>query len=152
MYSNYLALDQALQKTGWACYKNKQLVGYGTYEVPSNLPMEERLAKIWIELSNLYHEFEFEEIVFEGIQNQNNNETYKRLAYVQAAIMLWCYVEDIKYTIMTPSEWRGKLKCSFGKKREEQKLAAMRLVQDVFDRQVSTDEADAICIGLAYRE
>lgn len=150
--SNFLSLDQALQTTGWAVFKNNELVGHGTYQIPADKGMETRLGLMFAELNKLYKEYEFDFIVFEGIQNQQNAETFKRLAYVQAAIMLWCYFENIGYEILTPSEWRSKLSVSFGKKREEQKKKAMELVSDVFNVDVSSDEADAICIGLAHQK
>ena len=89
--SNFLALDQALQTTGWACYKDDRLVGYGTYQIPANKGIEARLGQMFAELNTLYQKYEFDHLVFEGIQNQQNAETFKKLAYVQAAIMLWCY-------------------------------------------------------------
>jgi len=51
---------------------------------------------------------------------------------------------------MAPSHWRSILDYSFGRKREEQKKAAMNLVKEKCGLSVSSDEADAICIGLAY--
>lgn len=39
-------------------------------------------------LSELENEFEFENLFFEDIQSQQNKETYKKLAYVQAAILI----------------------------------------------------------------
>ena len=89
--SSFLSLDQALQTTGWAFFRDDRLVGYGTYQIPANKGMETRLGLIFTELNALYDKYEFDHIVFEGIQNQQNAETFKRLAYVQAAIMLWCY-------------------------------------------------------------
>ena len=148
--SNFLALDQALQTTGWACYKDDRLVGYGTYQIPANKGIEARLGQMFAELNTLYQKYEFDHLVFEGIQNQQNAETFKKLAYVQAAIMLWCYFTNVDYSILSPSEWRSKLPKSFGKKREEQKEKAMELVKETFGVEATSDEADAICIGLAH--
>lgn len=148
--SSFLSLDQALQTTGWAFFRDDRLVGYGTYQIPANKGMETRLGLIFTELNTLYEKYEFDHIVFEGIQNQQNAETFKRLAYVQAAIMLWCYFANMEYDVLTPSEWRSKLSKSFGKKREEQKAKAVDLVADSFGLEVTNDEADAICIGLAH--
>ena len=149
---NFLALDQALQKTGWAYFDNGELVDYGCFNIDSSSPIGRRLAIFWDHLGKLHQEHEFEEVVFEGIQNQNNNETYKKLAYVQAAIMLWCYYKNIDYEILAPSEWRSKLNYTFGKKREEQKANAINYVKDMINKEVTSDEADAICIGFAFKK
>lgn len=149
----YLSLDQAMRTTGWAIFENKDLKQYGNFTIPGNIPIEQRLNQFIRELNNLYREYEFDELFFEDIQNQNNNETYKKLAYVQATIIIWCYNNNIKFHILSPSHWRSVLKercgISFGRKREEQKQKAIELVQQFFSRMVTSDEADAICLGYA---
>lgn len=149
----YLSLDQSLRTTGWAIFENKDLKQYGHFTIPSHHPIEQRLNGFMRELNDLYREYEFDELFFEDIQNQNNNETYKKLAYVQATIVIWCYNNNIKFHILSPSHWRSVLKercgISFGRKREEQKQKAIEFVQQFFSRMVSSDEADAICLGYA---
>lgn len=149
----YLSLDQSLRTTGWAIFENKELKQYGHFTIPSHHPIEQRLNEFMRELNDLYREYEFDELFFEDIQNQNNNETYKKLAYVQATIVIWCYNNNIKFHILSPSHWRSVLKercgISFGRKREEQKQKAIELVQQFFSRMVTSDEADAICLGYA---
>lgn len=102
----------------------------------------------------MLNEYNFEYVAFEDIQKQNNQETYKKLAYVQATVMIWCYNQDIKFTIYSPSHWRKILKetykVAFGRKREEQKKAAIEFINYMNNMIVSSDEADAICIGYAY--
>lgn len=149
----YLSLDQSLRTTGWAIFENKDLKQYGHFTIPSHHPTEQRLNEFMRELNDLYREYEFDELIFEDIQNQNNNETYKKLAYVQATIIIWCYNNNIKFCILSPSHWRSVLKercgISFGRKREEQKQKAIEFVQQFFSRMVTSDEADAICLGYA---
>ena len=149
----YLALDQALQTTGWAIFHDSQLVNHGHFSIPANKPIEQRLLMIMKKLSKLENEFEFEKLFFEDIQSQQNKETYKKLAYVQAAIMIWCYNTEHKFTILSPSHWRSvlkdKYKVSFGRARAEQKKAAQDLVRQQFNFEATEDECDAICIGLA---
>lgn len=149
----YLSLDQAMRTTGWAIFEDDELKKYGSFTIPSQHPIEQRLNEFMRELNNLYREYEFDELFFEDIQNQNNNETYKKLAYVQATIIIWCYNNNIKFSILSPSHWRSVLKercgISFGRKREEQKQKAIEFVQQFFARMVSSDEADAICLGYA---
>lgn len=151
--TKYLSLDQALKVTGIAVFENKKLKNYKIFSLDSSLPIEQRLGNYWKELNELKNQFEPDFIFFEDIQNQQNNETYKKLAYVQAATILWCYFNDIKFSILAPSHWRKILKekynISFGRKRQEQKEAAIKFILDTFEIEVSSDAADAICLGLA---
>ena len=82
-------------------------------------------------------------------QQAGNVLTYKHLAYVQAAILMWCDFNQIPYEIYAASHWRKVLGGKFGRKREEQKQHALDLVKDYCGQEVTSDEADAICIGLA---
>lgn len=94
-------------------------------------------------------EHEIEYIAFEDIQSQGNVETYKKLAYCQAAIYLYCYFNEIPCSTLGPSHWRSLLGIK-GRKREEQKKAAIEYVKDKYEINCTSDEADAVCIGAAY--
>lgn len=149
-----VSLDQALKTSGYAVYQDGKLITSGTFSIPANKPIEERLFNFWKELNNLYNTYDFDKLIFEDIQYQNNAETHKKLAYVQASILLWAYNQNVKFEIYSPSHWRSilkdKCKISFCKSRTEQKAIARQLVKDRFQIDVSEDEADAVCIGLAY--
>lgn len=146
----FLALDQALGTSGWAVFDDKTLIAADTFSVLKTAPMDRRLLEIYKNLTDLYHEYEFEKIYFEDIQLQAGNAlTYKHLAYAQAAIILWCGHMNMDWSISAPSHWRKVLGGGFGRKRAEQKRYAIQLVQKWYNIEVSSDIADAICIGRA---
>lgn len=146
----FLALDQALGTSGWAVFDDKTLIAADTFSVSKTAPMDRRLLEIYKNLTDLYHEYEFEKIYFEDIQLQAGNAlTYKHLAYAQAAIILWCGHMDIDWSMSAPSHWRKVLGGGFGRKRAEQKRYAIQLVQKWYNIEVLSDIADAICIGRA---
>lgn len=145
-----LSLDQALRVSGYGVFSDGNLVAYGTFEIDSDGTIGERLKEFIRHVDTLYGEYEFDHLVFEDIQYQNNIETYKKLAFVQAALYLWCNEGNIPYTVLGPSEWRSKLKEKFGHTRKEQKEHAIDFVKRCSGKDVTSDEADAICIGLAY--
>lgn len=151
-----IAIDQALKVSGWCVYKDVEIVEFGKFSISPTLPIEERLHAILSHLDSLQEQYEFSALIFEDIQQQNNAETFKKLAYVQAAILIWCYDRCIKFHILSPSHWRSVLKdkcgISFGRKRTEQKEAAINFVKQQFPqiKDITSDEADAVCIGYAY--
>ena len=154
MNKKMLALDQALGVSGWSIFENRQLVAGGKFTIKPTLPIEQRLNEFMQHISELHNQYQFTSIAFEDIQLQCGKvSTYQKLAYVQAALMIWCYNNNVKYKILAPSHWRKILKdkcgVSFGRKREEQKQNAINFVKDKFDLEVTTDEADSICIGFA---
>lgn len=146
----FLALDQALGVSGWAIFDDKTLIAANIFTISKTAPMERRLLEIYKNLTDLYHEYEFEKIYFEDIQLQAGNAlTYKHLAYAQAAIILWCGHMNMDWSMSAPSHWRKVLGGGFGRKRAEQKRYAIDLVEKWYNIEVPSDMADAICIGRA---
>lgn len=148
-----LALDQSSKVSGYAIFEDGKLTHEGWFSVGSTLPIEQRLNKFIAKLNELYNNHEFDKVIFEDIQLQAGNvKTFKTLSYIQAAIIIWCYNNDIKYSVSAPSHWRSIIKdtcgVSFGRKRAEQKQAAMDFVKEKFKLDNPTeDTCDAICIG-----
>lgn len=149
----YVGLDNALQVSGWSVWNDDKLIEYGTFKTKNTDPIEKRLGTIWQELDKLLEQYEFDHLFFEDCQKQQNVETFKKLCYVHAAILLWCYWKNVPYTILSPSHWRSVLKDkygkSFGRARAEQKKAAQELAESLCGVSVSSDEADALSIALA---
>ena len=66
------------------------------------------------------------------------------------AIWGYCILNDIAIEPILPSEWRTVLDINKPKAdRPEYKRRAIKYVKDNFGLDVSDDEADAICIGVA---
>lgn len=145
-----LSLDQSLRVTGYAVFKNDELLAYGTFSVDESLPIEKRLHTLMKNVQNLCKQYSPDVICFEDIQDQHNISTFKKLAFVQAAILIYCSIINMRYEVMAPSHWRKVLGGGFGKKREEQKQHAIELVKNTYNIDVDSDTADAICIGMAY--
>lgn len=100
----YLALDQALKTTGYAIYEDDKLVTFDTFTISGTKPIEQRLQLFITKLNEIASIYNVREVFFEDIQQQRGNvETYKKLAYVQAAILIWCYNNDFRYAILSPS-------------------------------------------------
>ena len=149
-----LSLDQAAVTTGWALFENNKLINKGSFTIKKTLPIEVRLWQIQQSLLDVIYknlnDLNPDIIVFEGIQQQSNVETFRKLAMVQAAILLLCYDLGIKYVIYSPSEWRAINGGGYGRKREEQKNAAIVKAKEWYQVDVDSDIADAINIGHAY--
>lgn len=149
MYS--FAFDQSLKVTGWAYFEDDILKDCGQFEVDPTLDIDDRLAQFQEEVGKIANTAAKDtQIFFEDIQMQMGNvKTYQRLAYTQAAMLLFCNVNDYKYNILSPSHWRKVIGGKWGRKREEQKQHAINFVKEKYNIEVGSDVADAICIGYA---
>lgn len=154
-----LALDQSTQTTGYAIFKDNELLTKGHVD-PSGSDYVERIAKLrqWVSkiISTLDDELE---IVIEDIQLQefepNGGKraardlgitTYKKLAHVQGALLSLFAENKIKYRIVSSNSWKSYCKIG-GRRRDEQKKNAQLFIAQTYGIKATQDEADAICIG-----
>ena len=92
---------------------------------------------------------DIEEVAFEDIQMQgqvNNVQTFKVLAEIFGVTQEFLVENGHSYHIVSSNTWKSKLQIK-GRTRVEQKRNAQIYVLENFDKKVSQDESDAICIG-----
>lgn len=147
-----LSLDQASRTSGYAIFDNNELYASGTFST-KHQDLGNRLYDIKTKIRDLINVFKIDYVVFEDIQLQqnkgNNVETFKILAEVIGVISELLYELNIPYQAVLSSVWRSKLGIK-GRTREIQKQAAKNYVFLNTHKEVESDEADAICIGLYY--
>ena len=150
---NILSLDQAMRITGIAVLKNNELIHYGLYKNPNDTKKkkwshEEKIDLILNELKRLIEEYNIDYVVFEDVQSQKSPQTFKQLSILLGCIRQELFKIKIPYEILPPATWRTTLNIK-GRNREQKKKNAQIYVKNKFDIEVTEDEADAICIGLA---
>lgn len=155
-----LALDQSTQTTGFAVFKDQELIAHGikTFSNRDYIKRIERLRE-WVESLIIAVDRDIE-VVIEDIQLQqfSNKETmtegvglqtYKKLAHVQGALLTLFEEYNINYYIALASQWRKT--CGIaegrGRGRAQLKAAAQDYIKKEFKINATEDEADAICIG-----
>ena len=150
-----LALDQSTQVTGWAIFDNKNLIMYGKIHF-TQADSIERISKVKQWLVNMIINWKPDRIALEDIQLQSfqvngkqkeSVTTYKALAQLQGVLAVVSFEKHIPYSIIHTATWRAHCKIT-AKQRADQKRAAQLLVKEKYDKNVTQDEADAICIGL----
>lgn len=149
-----LALDQATRDSGWSIFNGSNLVDYGHWSFTDE-DVAFRIHRLCQQIESKIDEYEPDIIVIENIQLQQNNvDTFQKLAWVQGAILQICINRKIEYKIVKPSEWRAQ--CNFlkgnDKHRDNQKKIAQEWVKATFNKKCTQDESDAICIGYAMSQ
>lgn len=150
--SRLLALDQATYITGVAIFDGEELIYSGVIKL-KRTDLGKRLLQLKEEILNLIEQYSIDSVIFEDIQLQknvgNNVLTYKTLAELRGTLELILTEKQIPYTDVLSSVWRSTLGIK-GKKREIQKQEAVDFICGKYQKKVSNDEADAICIGSYY--
>ena len=147
-----LSFDQSSRITGYALFKDSTLVEVSKFEF-SHDNIGERLVAIRNKVKTLIEDYTPDFVVIEDIQQQgnvaNNIQTYKILAQVQGIIIELLTELHIPYTCIFATSWKSTLGIK-GRARAEQKKNAQQYVLDHYNKKVTQDEADAVCIGAAY--
>lgn len=144
-----LAVDQATALTGYAVYKNGELVKHGKVKFEGETIDRISQAKTW--LRNIVKELSSEgdvtiEVGLEEIQLQKDVVTFKTLAWLQGVLLEMLHEEGIKTELVFSTEWKST--CGIkGRGRTEQKQNAQKYVVDTFGIKATQDECDAICLG-----
>lgn len=148
---NILALDQASRTSGWAVFQEDELVASGTFTYADD-NFSERLVKIRKKVISLIDEYKIDKILLEDIQLQgqtNNVSTYKALAEVLGVLEELTQELGIPHELVHSQTWKSVLDIK-GRDRATQKRNAQAYVAAAYNKKVSQDESDAICIGSAY--
>ena len=146
-----LALDQASRTSGYAIFEDNQLIDSGTFTLIQD-DIGERLVELRDTIIKFIDNNQIELVLFEDIQLQAGNTgvtTYKVLAEVFGVIQELLTERGIEYQIIHSQTWKSVLNIK-GRTRPEQKKNAQMYVLNTFNKKVSQDTADAICIGSSY--
>lgn len=148
---NILALDQASRTSGYAVFQEGSLIASGTFTYDDD-DFSLRLVKIRNKVDSLIEQYNINKILLEDIQLQgqtNNVTTYKALAEVLGVLEELARERKIPHELIHSSTWKSELNIK-GRDRATQKRNAQAFVATVYNKKVTQDESDAICIGTSY--
>lgn len=149
-----LSIDGSTKSTGIAVFEQNKLKYYQCIKAESS-NTNKRIKKMVNRIKQICQQYNPTDIVMEEILPQDvkhNQNTYKPLIYLQAAVVLALDDLDKKICLYMSSHWRSLcgIRVGRGIKRENLKQASQRLVQMIYNVQVNDDISDAICLGIAY--
>jgi Holliday junction resolvasome RuvABC endonuclease subunit len=153
LMSNLLALDQSSHTTGYAIFKDGELITASHFTF-NDEDLGVRLEKLRKKIIELIDENNINEVVFEDIQLQDVQgkkdvgiKTFKILAEVFGVVHELLTELKIEFHIVAPIVWKATFKIA-GKGRSQEKKMAQAYIKTTYGLDCSEDEADAACIGL----
>ena len=161
-----LSLDTSSTKTGWAVFKNGIYKESGVLDWSHVKETEDRLLLMYIDIIQHIQKYEPDILVIEkdivGSGKRQNMSTINTLVKLIGGIWAYCVQLNmdtpmnlptgefiIFYVEYTPSEWRSLVGIN-ARKRDDCKVASIKLIKDMYGKNVDDNEADAINIGQAY--
>ena len=157
-----LSLDCSTHSTGWALFKDKELVDYGCITSQKSNVFE-NIFTIIAGIDKVLEKYpDFDNIIMEEVLPKNEAyddngihhakpSVFKPLMWLQAAVNFLVYkkYKNIKIDFIFPNSWRSKvgIKTGRGIGRDTLKKADCQFALDTFGLKVNDDIADALGVG-----
>lgn len=144
-----IAFDQSTTATGWAVmeYETGRLIEYGVIKPKGET--NDRIRTTIKKCMMLCAEHEPTFVYIEGIQIQKNPRVYEILAKLQGTLEICLEERNYFVNVVKASEWRKKVGIK-SRKRAELKAEAIQMVKELYDLDVSEDEAEAVLFARAF--
>ena len=149
-----LSIDASTKNTGIAIFDNSQLIHYQCISCSSTNTLK-RIQYMTKEIQKIIKKYTPDRVVIQDVLPEDvkhNQNVFKALIYLQAALVLKLFDYDLQPTFYTASHWRAQvgIKTGSGIKRNQLKVASKKLVTALYHIEVNDDISDAICLGIAY--
>lgn len=153
-----LSIDPSINATGWAVwecmgeeYKLKKCGVIKTKndkKLHTEINQQNKIKQLFVEIQAMCEYHGINTVVIETQYVSRNVKAALVLTRARTAIELGCLMENAELYYVNPTEWQSKL-IPLAKKREETKIASIRLAQDLHKGKNinNSDVADAILMG-----
>lgn len=138
-----ISIDQASKKSGIAVFIDGKYHHSTVLEVDEKLPIIERMKQMYDKIKEYVNAENPDYISIENVQYQNNFKVYQQLSQFQGVLYAYFFDTDMPFILLEPSAWRSFNEIK-GRKRDEQKQAAIEKVKELYGITVTDDEAEAI--------
>lgn len=150
-----LALDASTKSTGFAVFKDKQLLVCNCITA-SSADLYKRIHKMVDGILTIVEQMGIEKIVMEEVipDHSKNTNTFRALMYLQALIHIEMHDKypKVEIEMVYPSSWRSTCGIEDGRssKREQKKQKDIDFANRTYGLTLTNDDtADAVCIGHA---
>lgn len=161
--SGLISIDGSTTNTGIAIFSTDtgELIKYLHIKPQNNKAlsarenMDNRIKAMIIKILEIFNEYQPDVIVMEDTYGSKDLYTYKKLCHLQGMLLSCSIKNNIPLYFYEPNCWRKKIGIPITEnkkrlKRDELKKHSVNLVKEKYGIDVTDDEADAICMGLAY--
>ena len=155
-----LSLDASMSSTGYAIFKNEELIKYGKIQSKKNDFKDEdsRLNYMCNIIENIIKEYKVDKIICEDQFTSINSKTILSLRKLIGGIMRTADYNNIDVKYYYPSTWRKILNINKGKSNDKKLAAYNYLLSQGINigefkatgKSKNDDIVDSICIGIAF--
>jgi len=138
-----------IKKTKKKAKKQLKCLEYGIIETKPSATAEQRLKKIYREVSRLLRKYQPEVVVVEKIYFFKNSKTVIRVSEARGVILLSAATKKIKTEELTPLQVKMSI-CGYGRAEKVQIQRMIKSLLDLKEIPKPDDAADALAIAVSY--
>ena len=146
-----ISFDQSTTRSGYCIMEmgSGDIIESGVIIPKKNDETIDRITYTIKRCLNLVRTNEVAFVFIEGVQVQRNPRVYEVLAKLAGSLEVLLYESGYLVNVVKASEWRKKVGIK-GRKRADVKLEAIAMVKEIYELDVSEDEAEAILFARAF--
>ena len=146
-----VSLDTASTISGWAYFEDGKLIESGEINLSKEKDTEIRVEEMVLRIFDVLNKYSPNIIVVEKNVVGRNVKVERMLGHIVGATKGWALDHYKEFVLLSPSEWRAAVKGTVAcpNKRKEAKAWSVIRVRQIFQKNVSDNEADAILLGYA---
>lgn len=141
-----MGLDTSTTATGYAILNGNKIIKSGVIKPNKTLSSIERIIYIEKEINTLYDKYKPDFICIEEMVSFRNANSMRVLIALIYHLVIEYTKKEALVVLVRPTEWRKKAGIK-GRVRSEYKENAILHIKEKYNKIVSDDEADAICIA-----
>lgn len=141
-----MGLDTSTTATGYAILDGNKIIKSGVIKPNKTLSSIERIIYIEKEINTLYDKYKPDFICIEEMVSFRNANSMRVLIGLIYHLVIEYTKKEALVVLVRPSEWRKKAGIK-GRVRSEYKENAILYIKEKYNKIVSDDEADSICIA-----
>lgn len=144
-----IGVDASSNKTGISVFQDGEYIEHTLIDLHKIKDPDKRIPKMMLEICKYIKKHGADKIIMEKSMMKNNIDTVQKLSQIAGAVMLYAATKSMEFQFVYPSEWRKKigLQQSTQITREMLKEEAVQAVKQVYDMDVTDDEAESILIA-----
>jgi Holliday junction resolvasome RuvABC endonuclease subunit len=144
-----IGVDASSNKTGISVFQDGEYIEHTLIDLHKIKEPDKRIPKMMLEICKYIKKHGADKIIMEKSMMKNNIDTVQKLSQIAGAVMLYAATKSMEFQFVYPSEWRKKigLQQSTQITREMLKEEAVQAVKQVYDMDVTDDEAESILIA-----
>lgn len=144
-----LSLDTSTTTTGYSVFVNAE---YDESGILSTAKANDKFNVMAIGIIDLMNNIRPDIIVIEQVNVSRNMVATRKLCALVGVVHGWAIEHGVDCYEIGPTEWRGQIGIqSKGRTRNEFKALSKAYAEEKIGiKDITDDESDAVCIGLAY--